>query len=538
MRLVCFAVALVAGALAACDDEKTDDTVVTPSTPLKVEEIIAVPKAAEPMDTVAMTAVLESSSPNVGDIPVTKWSADGGAFVRDDLTTVQWVAPAQPGLYRITARATNNAGTVTRSRDFFVGEVTTLVTSQAGGVRLKADGTNFFYLRSPDVTLGVEVFTYDGGPADAVTPLSPRGFELVYAPTLAYEVHATTITNTFDSLGVTGISLPPRHLYTGTFATKVAQRITQDRSLFDSARRNRFSSPNVSPDGQMIAYQGQVTDPFTASLDSFDIFIYKPAGPTRTRATLTHTNHRNFYPSFSTDQNWLTFISDRGGANQWEMYGMPVSGTTVDTNPASVVRLTDTGGTVTNTLSGVPVPPRRLWNPAMPKLAMITADGILSILTTAGGGATLQEVTGLPTGIQELAWSGGGNSLAVVTTGGKVGDRNVSQVFLVTGTSAQLLHTAAVGDGIRDVLLVPGGQLLVYRVSRGASAWFEVLDLTGALEAPVPVMATLPGGDAAIYRSIMSLAPVWANGNKLIGPAFIAPETPGIIQIDLSGAVQ
>jgi Tol biopolymer transport system component len=538
VRLFCLAA--IAASLAACEDEKTNDTTAPPSTKLSVEEIIVSPKAATPGDTVSMTADLRSSSPNVGDIPSTKWTADGGTFVEDDKLTVRWVAPATTGFYTVTVKATNDAGSVTSQTNLFVGVQTTLLNSEAGAVTLQPNGTDFYYLRSPDVIAGVEVYEYAGGVAtDAVSPVRPLGLDLVYAANLAFEVHATNVTAP-ESLGVASVNPRPRQIYVGDFTLGTLQRISQDLAPFASPRRNQFTNPAVSPDGQLIAYQGLVTNEFSASLDSVDVFVYRPAGPNRVRATGTHANHKNFYPTFSTDQNWLTFISDRGGSNQWEIYGMPVAGSSVDTDPASVARLTDTGGTIAATRpGGVPAFPLKAWNPVSSTLAIVSGDNILYLMTTSGSGATLLDVSGLPVSMQELGWSTDGNLLAVAATGKNADNASVAQIYTVAGTTAQLRFEALPGDLVRDMVFSPDRQWMVFSVTRAGQAWLEIMDLSGGvLTETVALTGTFPAGDAVIYRAVMSLSPAWGAGDILYAPVFLGGDTPGILSVDVSGAVQ
>lgn len=532
-------------AVAACDDKKTDDTVAPTPTPLKVEEIIASPKAAAPGDTITVTADIRSSSQNVGDIPVIKWTATGGSFVTDNTMTALWVSPPAPGLYVITVKATNAANSTSSSKTLFVGNRTLLVSSRAGAVRMQANGTDFYYLRTQNLNdastsvNGVEVFKYVGSAAlDAVSPTRNNGKELTYAPDLSFEVHAEDVTSV-DSLQIANANPRPRQIYMGNLVTGIPQRISQDRAPFDQTRRDRYYYPAVSPDAQLIAFQGVVADPFAASLDSVDIFVYRVAGPSRIRATRTHSNHKNYYPTFSTDQNWLTFISDRDANNQWEVYGMPVSGTTVNTSPSAVVRLTNTGGVIAT--GTVPSFPLKRWNPVASILAIVGTDNLLYLVTTSGSGASMVDVPGLGTSIQELAWSPDGTQLAVVATGENADKKAVMKLFTLTGTSAQLRQEGLVGDVIRDVAFSPDGAWLAYRVTRGGS-WLQLMDLTGSvLQAPVAITPALNTSEASAYRNVMSLSPAWGAGNILYAPAFVnvnSPPTPGIISVDLSGAIQ
>jgi len=218
---------------------------------------------------------------------------------------------------------------------------------------------------------------------------------------------------------------------------------------------------------------------------------------------------------------------------------MPVSGTTVDTNPASVVRLTDTGGVIAS--GNIPSLPLRRWNPVASTLAIVGTDNVLYLVTTNGSGASMVDVPGLGKSIQELDWSPDGNQLAVVATGQNADDKTVMKVYTLTGSSAQLRVEGLVGDVIRDVAFSPNGAWMVYRVTRGGS-WLQLMDLTGSvLTEPVAITAALNTGEASAYRSVMSLSPAWGAGDVLYAPAFVnvnTPSTPGIISVNLSGVIQ
>jgi len=268
--------------------------------------------------------------------------------------------------------------------------------------------------------------------------------------------------------------------------------------------------------------------------------VYLPAGPTRIRATKTHANHHNYYPSFSRDQAWLTFISDRSGANQWEIYAMPVSGTTVDTNPANVVRMTATGGTIAATKSaGIPALPLRAWNPVSPTLATLSGDNVLYLMSTTGSGASLVDVSGLPVSVSELKWSASGMLLGVAATGKDANDSPVAQVFTVTGTTAQKRYQGLPGDAVRDIVFSPDDQWMVFRTGRAGLAWLQIMDLSGGtLSQTVALTPAYPSGESSAYRAVMSLSPAWGAGDILYFPVFLGGLTPGIMSVDASGAIQ
>jgi Tol biopolymer transport system component len=546
VRVVCFCTVLAA--VAACSNNKSSDTTVAPTpTPLHVQEIIVEPKAASPGDTVRLTADIRSSSQNVGDIPTTQWSATGGTFIENNEQTVRWVAPANGGTYAITVKATNHAGSTSQKTDLFVGETLVVVPAEAGELHLMPNGMDFYYRRAPTATAvaasGVEAYSYIGGSiADAVIGAVGNDFsvgpQLVFSPTLTYEVHSHLVTASDSTTAVS--TLKPIELYIGDLGSHTMQRITQDKADPTSPRRHQFLNPSISPDGDLIAYQGLVTNSGAASSDSMDIFVYRRTGPTRVRATFLHANHRNYFPTFSTDQAWITFLSDRVGSNEWELFAMPVNSGVVDTNPADVQRLTSTGGTMAS--GSNPARPLMEWNPVSPVLAVRSVDGVLYLITMNGGGGTTQEVAGLPNAISELRWSPDGSRLAVVATGKNTANKPAQQIYVVTGGSATLRLTADAGDVLRDMVWSPDDAWIVFRQTRDPSSWFELLDVdAGRYPEPIAITAAAPTSNLLGYRDAMSMSAAWGASNVIYLLRFSSTDaaaTPAVLSLDVNGAIQ
>jgi hypothetical protein len=527
---------LLAGLLALAVGACEEDTVVDEgddgaSTPLRVEQIIANPKTAAAGDTVLMTADVRSSSNNPGDIPVLAWTATGGTFIEDDRLTVRWVAPASSDIYAITARATNSVGSATGEATVFVAGESKVVLDDAGTIHLIAGGPDFYYRRSPNLTAGTEAWKFIAGvPGDATPPAQANGFDLVFAPDLSFEAHWADTVHA-------GATDRPRHIYVGDFASSSFRRITVDQAEPDSEKRHQYTAPSVSPNSHLVAYQGWLANRFGAQIDSFHVFVYDLALNTRLKVTAGQQFPRSFFPTFSTDQRWLTFVSDPAGNSRWELYGAPVNGDVVDADNSHLVQLSSTGGSI---VSGTPTTirnPLKTWNPASPDLAILAKDGTLYIVQAGATAGTTLEVTGLPGTVLEMVWSPSGATLAVVPTGSTFG----GAIYLVTGTSATPLLTVPSGDNVRDLTWSPDDEWIVYRRTRGSLSWFELLDVdAGVLTAPLAVTGTWPAGNASSYRSVMSLSPVWGNGDQLWMPSFglTLSAEPGILTVNLAGAVQ
>lgn len=540
VRVWCLIAALAV--VGACSTKKTPDTGTAPTpTPLHVAQIIIQPQAAAPGDTLKFTADIRSSSQNVGDIPKTDWSASGGTFLENNELTVRWQAPTTSGVYDISVKATNAAGSAKQTAQVFVGGTNTLIPEYAGAIHMLSGLTDFYYPSTTDPTtfdnVGTLAYFYSGGSYSPVldAPFA-TGPQMVFSPTGTYEVHAKVVISADSTTVVT--ALKPQQLYITDFATKTLQRITQDLSATDSSRRNQFLNPSVSMDGDFIAYQGMVTNAGTAASDSMDVFVYRRTGPTRVRVTGTHNNHHNYYPTIATDDSWVVFISDRPGANEWELYGAPINGGVVDTDPASVQQLTTSGGTMAN--GSKPARPLMAWNPVSPTLAIASADGVLYSITMNGGGGSAQEI-GVPVP-HELRWMANGSMLAVEATGKNSDDKSAEQIYTVGGTTATLRHTANPGDVIGDLAWSPDGAWIVYRLTRGSNSWFELLDINaGHFNEPIPVTAGLPTSNLPAYRAVMSMSPVWGPANILYMLRFTADApgaTPAVMTLDLTGAIQ
>ena len=528
--------------MAACSDDKTSDiTDGDASQPIAIQNIIASPKSASPGDTLMLSVIVVSDSPNVGDIPTVAWTASGGAFLENNQATVRWVAPVG-GVYSVTARATNSINSVSSTADVFVGGVASVVASQAGAIRVLPNGTDIYYSRTlNNLALGVEVFSVMAGAVgDAVEiPAALDGVTndfLAYAPDLSFEVHAA------DSV-VPGSDTNPVHLYLGDFATKSFRRISSGAPAAD--RYPGFADPDVSSDSRYIAYGGMLPTPLAIGADTFDVFVYDRATPSRQNVTRTHSNHRNAFPTWSTDHRWLTFVSDRSARGQWDLYGMPITGGVINTAQASLVRLSNTGGLlVAGSIGTVGFrKPQMAWNPVTPTLAIVASDGFLYLIITTPGGAT-QVSAGGPSP-DNLAWSPDGSMLAfqatviVDTPTGQVATSGVVTVSS-NGSNSQV-RVARAGDTFADIAWSPNGQWLVYRATRGSSAWFEAFDLDGStVSVPIPITPSDPAASALNslggYRGFMSMRPAWGSQNILFYTTFgTGAATVGIRSVDVSG---
>ncbi len=525
--LAALAVVAAAGILVGgCDDENdtpTDEGGA--STPIQITNLIANPKAGSPGDTLLLSAIVTANEPNEGDIPTMEWTATGGAFLEDDQSSVRWVAPDN-GVYQITVRATNDANSVSSTASVFIGESTTVVDERGGAVHLQANGTDFYYSRTTgNPTNGAEVYSVvgNGAPTDAVTtPGSANGSNnrsITYAADVSFEAHSV------DSVNAAAENLA-KYVYLGNFATLEYTKISYAQA--QGEKYPVFTDPDISPDSRYVAFGGMIPSTAPTIADSFDVFVYDTDDQSRRRVTFSHTNHRNFYPTWSTDQRWLTYVSDRSARNVWDLYGSPATNGVVDDAQASVVRLSNTGGTVGSGNPGAFPKPLMTWNPVSPVLAILAGETLYLVTTTQSGATQIEvPVDGVPV---EMKWAPDGSLLAI-STGVAV------MTIAPDGTSTERVERS--GDTFADLAWTSDNAWLLYRATRGTSAWLEAYDVDQAqLQTPLPITGAEPiaVGNRSLgeYRLAMSMSPA-VGSTVLFYPSFAGASTIGIKRLDISG---
>jgi hypothetical protein len=527
------AVAAIFGLLMACDEDPVDEDLDDNGTtfPLQVTDIIASPKAGGPGDTLLLSAIVTSTQPNENESPTMQWTASGGAFLETNQSSVRWVAPNTGGIYTVIATATNSVSTAKDTADVFVGAGNVVVASQAGAIQLQSNQTDIYYLHTPVALVGTEVYSVVGGVDDDAVETPPvldgvNNRQVVYSRDLTFEVHAA------DSLPPGGAERIPVRVIIGDLITKTYQLISVN--VAQGTRHSLNFAPDIAADNRSIAYTGVLPPVVSTDADSFEIYVFDKIAGTRRKVTQTHPEHRNMFPTWSTDQNWLTYISDRISNFRWELYAMRVNAGVIDTDDADVVRMTDTGGSLGSGTAGSFGKPLMTWNPVVPTLALRATDNLLYLVTTNATGATQIEITTFANDApSEMVWAPDGSELAL-TTGTEI------HTLALDGSSIKRLGPRG-ADSFADVQWSPDSRYLMYRATRAGDAWFEVIDLNGPLPlVPLSVTASEPTGVGLInlnlYRGVMSMNPAWGTSNVAYYPTFATGAgTPGIMSVDLSG---
>jgi hypothetical protein len=532
------AIALYVVAVGCSDDEGTTD--VTEG-PLSISEIILRPSAPEPGDTLKATAVLQGGGVP-GSFASVKWTKTGGTLLMDNRMSVEWVSPkpSDPSaVERLTCTATNTAGSAAMSVDVFVGESGATVPQDGGEIHLLANG-DFYYLHSVAGEAGwdsSDVYLQSGGLSTPVVPGNQRrGAQFVFsgAPTRDPS-HAA-----FAGVDGEGNILNPINVWLIDLTTGEQKPITSDKTAPDAGRRQRYQYPYFSLDGEWITYQGFLAIQLPGTIDTLHAFVQNVATGETVKATEGDTRSRplNYFPTFSSDQRWLVFVSDKQARDTWELYGQPIDvDGVVDTRPQSTVRFSppDADGMVAKTLATALQRPTLSWNPnaSTPILALVGSSGsdnLLRLVRTNQSGADVIEVPDVGPGAQDLVWSDNGNLLAV---------SNGHLLYTVSTSGAVTLeYTSAERDLISDMAWSPDGQYIVYRTTRAGESWFELYDFGGAAGFinPLKLKSSTPVGGSSVFADQMAANVRYRADNVVFLLTFVG-DSPAIESLDLTGAV-
>lgn len=514
-------VCLLLFAFAGCGDDPTDED-SNPTSPLSINGIIVTPKAPAPNDTVTLSVTVSSSTPNIGDIPSYSWSVSGGTLLDNNKSLVRWYADAPSRIYDVTVTVSNNINTVSYTEPVFVTNSTVLVPSSAGELKLLAGDDDFYFLSADESAQnqsfpGFTISQYDMGAVQAITNDHP-GLDYVFSGDLSFAVHTYELfseLNAENSIDVFIDELP----------AGLQTQITRDEASAQNRRKNQYTEPCISPDNNLIAFQvfkADIVLPEQGGVDTFNIHVYD----VNTMETMRiDSPYRDFYPAFSCDGQYLTFISNRNGIAGWELFAFPVVGGSVDTSQSALVQLSNTGELITT--SNPPSEPLWAWNPnpAHPFLALVSGDNQLRLVGTDG---TSDVVTGIAGTVSSMTWSSDGSRLAVSTGDG---------LYTVgLDRTAQLVHSGLEGDIIADINWIDNDRMLIYNLQRLSSTWFEIVNLSSPVDLSVALKVT-PKYDAQgieDYRKVCSMRPVWKTNAEIYLPQFYE-STPGILKMDLTG---
>jgi Tol biopolymer transport system component len=536
--LAAVTVAVVVG---GCSEDSQDGTDVGVGS-VEISTIILKPKTASPGDTIWATAVV-SGTATAGNYPEVEWSATGGEFLKSNAMSVDWIAPDSSGVYRLTCRAGGGESSDEKFIDVFVGAPELSVNQNAGEIRLTATQGEFYYLHSIprfESWDSSSVYIQSTGVPAPVVPGERVGAQFTFSSSLAYAAYVVNSGGPY--------TLKPLDVYVVDLAGGTERKITMDRAAPSSQRRQRYSRPYFSPDQNWITYQGLLPNPQAGNVDTLDVFTYNLLTDQETNVTEVDVKiaaRKNLFPTYGTDFGWLVYVSNRGRQNQWDLFGVPLSGGAVD---GPIQQLT-TGGLIGLSAMESLGRPKLSWNPSQPVLAVVGAagsDGGLHLVATTAQGANTTDVPELGDEVQTFAWSADGQMLAVsavVTSTDGVSKQNALFTVTPTGTPTER-HRARVNDGILDLGWSPDGKFLVFRLVRRGESWIELVDIDGGTNYPAPLAVTkaAPDGMRAAYSEEMSTASRYGSGDNvyflLFDPELAGNSSPTIWTLDVSAAVQ
>ncbi len=503
-----------------CGDTPTETS--EQSTNINIEALIIRPKAPAPGDSVFLTAIVTGSSSRAGEIPTLTWRVNNAVLDVPDNAHVVWIVPDTSKIYEISITAATSSSTAQRTKKIFATNNIALISQDAGEIWVAPGDTSFYYLKSsivPDdiAFSGFSLWMYSAGNSISLSDAHP-GLDYEFASDVSFAVHSAEMNNKTATSN-------PVNLFFNELPFGGESQLTHDGAAVFNGRKDRYTNPSISPDGTLIAFQGLNADtkmPDQGAVDTFDIYVKEKASGIRRRIT---SRGKNFYPSFSSDGAYLAFVSDGGSLLGWEIFAFPVSAGMVDTSAAALVQLTNTGGLITSSLP--PGKPKSAWNPnqGTPVLALVGADGKLRMIDTGGADGTVRGISG---GIEDLIWYHDGTSLAVSTG---------SAIYIAgLDRSASLIKSFDKDDMVTDMAWSDDKKFMLYRITRGADSWYEVMDLSGTFgwDSPIAVSNRFRAQNGSIYRSVISIRPRWVTAARVLSPVFEF-STPGIIQMDLSG---
>ena len=516
-----FAVLLI---VVGCSDDSDEDT-TGPGTskPITVDGIIVNPKSPAPGDTVQLTAVVSSSSTNPGDFVSYSWSADGGTFIEDNLGSVRWVAPTNSTVYEVSVSAQNSVSSSANSEPVFVGMLVVTVPSN-GGQFIPIGTGDFYYLSSPVTTennnFGPTGVRFNDGVDD--TEISPPiGFQYKFNGNSSEAVF-TNFPTPFQ------LEIEWLDMQSGARRTIGYDR----RPVIGGGRYRLYTDPDITPDSQFACYWALLTDAVPPSQNGIDTAAVMVQDLLTEEENMVTFANENYYPSFSTDGEYLVWISNRtiGSTSRWDLFQLPVLPTGVPPDTAGqLVQLTAPGDPfVAETTPPDPVSIK--WSPSgsagMAAIENLNRDLYLIPMNNSGN----VEVS-LPGNLGDFAWSPNGQEIVAVSG---------QAIYRVDRNGGFTTVVETPGDNLSLPSWSPDASVIVFQRRRLNDTWWEVFDLSGSLglDNPLPLTPSRSQGDGAIYAQVFSTEAAWFPDNTTVNLLFFDGSTPSAERLDLSGLLQ
>lgn len=458
------------------------------SVSISVDEIIFNPKSPSLGDTMLATAVVTGNAAP-GDFVTYSWTASGGTLVDTDKSVVRWVAPMTSQAVQLSVTARNSASSASGTQAVFVSDVQTYLNNRGGELKMSVTGDSLISQYSPQPPdggnfVGWGIRVNEGANERIVLAANQGGFGIRFSRRFDRAAY-----NLAGNLGLIRMN----------YVDLVSGARTALPNTSYNQRGPQYTEAEFHPgNSDLMTYQVWWPDkakiPQIGGVDSFQIVVYDiPTAKEKRVVTLA----QNFHPTFSTDGNWLLFVSNRADpsrTDRFDYYKVAVNGTDVDTDSLDGFTRLTTGGRMG---------PDRLvqaWSPTASILAVVDDSGALWLINADGSGASTVATTG---NVTELTWAPSGNFLVMAAS---------NRLYRVTaGGQATLIQTAPSGDRISRLAVSGGEDFLLYLVRRLTQNWYELLDLSGVtgLTDPLRISSAAAPGKGNQYSNVFSLSPVW-----------------------------
>jgi len=408
-----------------------DDTGTNPPPPvaLDVSAILCNPLAPAPGDTARLTVRAEGQ----GAGATYEWQVEAGTLIGGDEISVEWAAPADPGVYMITVRSS-------------VGSVVLRDTAWVMVRRCEAVNTGLRYVFYPNLVegdlylvgtnanisdrtfLGYHAYKADIPPTqiDKMTGASAvnisGGYEFQFRPE---GVLAASVTD-----GAEYMKQQPTNVIFFPYLPGLARTLWSGNEIAGTTfRKNQNLYPSASSGLDMVVWQRTVvgaTD--DGKKDLLNIRFRFMTGPIQTLTTAkdsvfqfgawSYTYWRNIKPLLSPDESTIIYFND--STETFEPCLIPMDGSEPNVADRRALMVDDRHGifyyaSAGGSRVGVKVGERTVfqWNPAnTTQVAFIDNDGQFCIFDYA---AETVEILGA--GVKEFVYSEDGTLAAVAEDG-------------------------------------------------------------------------------------------------------------------------
>ncbi|HEY5133760.1 MAG TPA: hypothetical protein VII85_08765 [Candidatus Krumholzibacteriaceae bacterium] len=529
-------VMIVSSAFWAGCSKKGDIVIPPPPAVLDLTAIICNPLAPAPGDTTQLTAQVRGT----GDNPTYEWQAQAGTLIENGSISIKWLAPADPGIYRVFVRAAVGSDIDTMSKYIMVRNVNvvnnglryafypTIVEGElyyTGTTKSLSDNT--FY--------GFHAYHLELPPAPIDVMAAPEisgGSEFQFFPD---GIVTSSITEAADY-----IRQQPMNVYFFPYLVGPKKAISNNEVEGTLFRRNQNHYASPSSDLGMYVWQYNKVGPADdGSQDLLNVRFRAGAGPLRTLTVAkdsifqfgawSYKFYRNIKPLFTPDNGTIIYFAD--STETYEPCLIPLDGT----EPVIAQRRAIHAGQRHGIFfyAGIKVSEKTVfqWNPAIAtQLGFIDDARNFCLFDYADSTAKIVSNVGK---ISEFVWDPSGKITAVneagviVATPGGVPDtvfvkeRSSDDVVGVNwspGTSDQKVGFRLVRKGASPVESFSA--LVIYSVDnhrwyyatpqiRPAMSteptvdyrwWRAIFDSEGGMYAPVPI--STGGGSVVLYYTI------------------------------------